>query len=516
MAVNFPVKTAVEWREYMCRMARNRSGGDIDVAANSYHWNLFSAVGEAFAIQSQAAKSVASSIPLSEMSEADLQAKYGATIPRNLETNSSGYIAVECAATGTTIQAGDTLTFADTGELYAVTASSPTTHADGDSVAIRSVDPGSGTNITAKKSNGTSNVLVWNTIRAGCYASAAIVELPSGDGISGGRDIESVEEWRARISDRIANPAGHGNESDIIALIEDATGRTLSTGEVTPGHGVPVQKGFCYPALLGPGTVGIAFLIKQDDWWKSRAPTSQQITTVYTYVDSYLPKYSILPLVVLDTANVIDISVELDSRSVQWADFSPWPAYTARDSGCKVIAASPAPTATAFTIATDDADYTGETNPTAGQSIAVFDETTGTFKRKILAAVSGSGPWDVTVSSASGSDNTFIPVAGTSVSPWSDVLPEVAMSIGTQIGSKFGVGEAVANSPGDGVRQIRVPLPAFDSWPYTVDSRIAYQVVDEVAAVKGATFLAVQTPDPPHGIDAVYVFRLTDIGVFKT
>lgn len=503
------VKNVTEHRDLITRNIANRND-DVDVGAGSYPYIIASAVAEALTLMSANAQSIARTIPLSEQSETDLEAKYGTTVPRLQETYSSGSIIVECTSAGTTIQVGDTLVDADTKQSFITTIATATTYANLEWCPVRSVDPGPETNVAAGKT------LTWSTIRSGCYASAEVAEAPDGSGLSGGRGIESVEEWRARISDHLANPAGHGNEQDVITLVEDATGRTLSTGESTTGHGMPVQKGFAYPTIMGPGTCGFAFLIKQDDWWKSRTPSSTQITTVFAYVKAALPKDSVLPVTVQDEALSIDMTVTLDPRATQWADFSPWPSSATRGAGRKVVSASPGPSATTFRIVTDDADYTGETSPSAGQSIGFFDSTTGTFRKKKIAIVSGSGPWDIAVAyDDPDTDLTYVPIAGCAVCPWTAALPAIAEAIGSHV-AKCGVGQCVADDPGDGTRMMRIPLDSLNSWPTTITQRVAYDVVDTVSAVSGASFVsALPSSLTVEGVDLVNTFLLTDLGIYK-
>lgn len=506
---------ATQWRDMILRNASNRND-DIDVGEGSYPYVIASAVGEMLAIDSANAVAIARKIPLKDLTEEETRAQYGDLCPRQLESKSTGYVIMD-AAGSSTIQPGDRLTDPDTKQIFETTNATATAYATGDLVPVSSVDYGSGTIVAAGKK------LNWSVLRPGCYAMAEVSESVDGTGIYGGRAKETLDEWKARISDMLANPASHGNEADILALLKDSTGRTLSNGAKTTGHGLAVAKGFCYPALLGPGTCGITALMKTDQWWKSRAPSALELSALYQYaVNGMAPSgfpgdFSLLPMTVVDASTSVAVSVELDTTGAGWNDFAPWPTYGA-GTARKVIAASPATTATSFRISKASGVYTGETQPSPGTTIGLLDRTTGKMVRKTILTVSGTGPWDITVNAGSGlSDTSYVPIAGQSVSPWSDALQGIVDEIGKQVATT-GVGEAVEYPPGDGKRQVRCPAPTATKWPQNIGSRIANGIPAAVSSVAGATFLetipystlAVGAPD------LVYAFLLTDVGIYKS
>jgi Baseplate J-like protein len=508
MADELIVKNKDEWRDIGTRNVYG-ANTDIDVGEDSATYIMFAAIGEIAAMQSQNARIVANKVPLEYLTEAETELQYGTTVPRQTNVGSTGYVVASAASGGFTVRVGDMLTDPDTRQKFRFSGAVDTLYLDGEAVPCESVDTGNATNIEAGK------VLVWDNLRAGAYATATVYANPDGSGFTGGRSTETLDEWKNRIRDHNANPAGHGNEGDVLQLAEDVSGRTLSTGAVTTGHGIPVQKAFVYPALQGPGVFGLAFLVKQDDWFRSRKPTSTQVTAVYQYVNAALPKDSILPITVQDVALSIDASVALSPRAAQWADFSPWPAAATRGAGRKVIGT--VTSALAFQIVTDDADYTGEVSPVAGQTIGLFDYLTGTFRRKQILTVSGSGPWAITVSTVAGaSDTSYLPVAGKAVCPWCDVLTDIAAAIGRHV-KQCGVGECVTLDPGDGMRQMRVPLVSDGEFPIALDQNVAFAIKTDVAAVSSASFLtALPATMPVYGLDLVGDYLITDLGVYKT
>jgi hypothetical protein len=510
---DLPFKNKDEWTSLMQRYAVNRNP-DIDVAEGSFHHGFLSTIGEALAIQSSVAKGTAQSIPLSEMSEEQCEAKYGKRVPRGKESYSYGSVIISTAPGGTTIYVGDLLKSDDTKQSVMFTGTSNTTYLDGDKVPVKSVDPGAGTNIAVGKR------MTWSTIRPGCYATAIVSTSASGNGISGGRDTETLEEWKDRISDNLANPAGHGNEAELIAVAEDASGRILANGTRSTGHGVAVEKAFAFPCLYGPGTCGLVFIVKRDNWWQSRIPTNEEDSAVWNYVDNPengLPiDFSITPELVESQDVKIDIRVSLDRGMTQWSDFVPWPSYTARGSGCKVIAS--AASSTSFVVKTDDNDYTNESSPSAGNTIALFDQINGRVVRKRILSVSGTGPWTLTINaSADASDTTYTPVIGQAVFPWFDALPSVIDQIGKHV-SKLGCGELNhwnQSVPGDGVRRWRYPKPQPDRYDIEVTARVANDVTNNVPGVV-ATFLGASPNAVLNNTGSYsFLFRLADVGIYK-
>lgn len=505
-----PVKSRDEWRDtwlMFYETAHHEPDGTpipVDIGQDSYPWARASCMADVLAIQSAAAQAIAGQIPIDGMTEAQLEAAYGTICPRNQASKSSGYITIECGSSGTTINAGDELSFQNS-NVYRHTGST-TLYTNGTQVPVESVDLGIGQNLES------GSVLNWAVQRAGCYATCTVFEMPDGAGLSGGREQESTEEWKERIRDTLANPVGHGNEGDLLELIQES-----SAAHGRPGHGVPVEKGFVWPAIMGPGTYGYCFTVKRDNYWDSRMPSAGQLSTVLAYVTTYMPSSDMCwPSIGVEQNATLDISVSLNLDATQWADFSPWPTYAARSSGHKVVAVVANSSPTFFRIATDDGDYTGEVAPVAGNTLAVYDAANGVFRRKKVLSVSGTGPWNITCdATANQSDTTYTPVVGHSVSPWFDAINDVAEAVGTKMAG-LGYGES-SYDPGDGKRMVRIPRPTPTEWPMAATARIAYDAVLSVTALADATFLAT-SPSAPIASGAVlsYLLKLHDFAIFKS
>jgi subtilisin family serine protease len=374
-------------------------------------------------------------------------------------------------------------------------------YTNGQQVAVESVDPGIGQNLAV------GEVLQWTSPGPGCYATVVVFQSPDGDGIIGGRLTESDDEYRERIRDYNASPIGHGNESDVIALIE-----------ASREHGVPVEKGFVYPARLGPGTLSYCFLIKRDNYWESRLPSSAQITTVFNYVSGELPgDFSITPASVIATNTKIALSLSLDPRYGNWADFTPWPIYYARTAGMLIISA--ATSASAFTIATDNGVYTSVTAPAAGNTIALYDSTAGVFKRKKILTVGGAGPWAIVCDmTAEQSDSSYVPVAYQAISPWFDAINYCAAAVGKHM-ALLGPGDGIDKSslPEDGTRMARQPRPYPGQYNDAVTAQIAFDVQSGVDSVTNCAFLSASETLPGLGdVDENAILSITDLSIYRT
>lgn len=492
------VKSREEWRDYWLKCYGNRNP-DADVGPGSYPWLRACVSAEMMTVLSADALAISDTIPLANMTGSQLDSKYGDKLPRNLETNASGYVTIVAGSSGAIITLGSTLTHASTRNQYKTT--SPTDlYVNAQQIAVESVDPGIGQNLAV------GEILQWTSPAPGCYATVTVFESPDGEGLIGGRSKESDDEYRERIRDFNSNPVGHGNEGDVIALIE-----------ASREHGVPVEKGFVYPARLGPGTLCYSFTVRRDNYWESRIPSSAQITTVFDYVSGKLPgDFSITPASISATDTKVALSVALDQRYSTWTDFVPWPAYIARGSGMLIISASTS--ASAFTIATDNGSYSGVTAPAAGNSIALYDESVGTFKRKKILTVDGSGPWLIVCDmTAAQSDSTYKPVALQAVSPWFDAINFCAAAAGKHMAA-LGPGDGFAKSslPEDGTRMSRQPRPFPNQYNDELTSLIASDVQSAVSSVANCALLSATETLPGYGTaDENKMLRMTDLSIYK-
>jgi uncharacterized phage protein gp47/JayE len=491
------VNTREQWRDYWLTCYSNRNP-DADIGPGSYPWLRASVFADSMVILSNDALAISDSIPLDNMTGGQLDAKYGSKLPRNLETKASGLVSFSAGSAGALLYVGDRLSHAATKNLYELKSATDTYYNTG-KLVVASVDPGAGQNLSP------GEVLQWESPRAGSYATVTVFATQDGNGIIGGRSVESDDEYRERIRDYNANPVGHGNEGDVATLIEDSS-----------KHGVPVEKAFLYPAVFGPGSVGYTFTVKTDNYWDYRGPTAAQLSAVYNHVVANLPgDFSVTSGSLVPSSVYLALNVTLDPRVARWADSVPWPTYVARGSGQRVVTA--VTSETVFSVGTDSGLYSGVIPPSAGNTIGLFDATTGVFKRKKILTVAGAGPWDIVCdTTADQTDVSFLPLVTQAISPWFDAINECAAAAGKHC-AKLGPGEAVSavSIPEDGTRMRRQPMPFQDQFDNVVNSDIAYNVHRSVGAVATCVYLSPIQTTPTGSAAFLRLIKMADLAIYK-
>lgn len=384
-------------------------------------------------------------------------------------TGGSGYVTISASTGGTTIFEGDEIRHTPTGLRFECAVTS--TYLDGQLVPVRGVDTGPATNLDP------GTVLTWTSPRPGCGSAATVWEDADGDGLTGGRVEETDAEIVDRVIDAGANPPAMGNAAHYADLVRS-----------TPG--VPVQAAFVYPAILGPGTVGIAFTLKPDAAGGARIPNAAQIGAVEAWLQSQVPHDDQFFVCTL-TSEPVDVAMEVEwqTGADDWLDAAPWPPYYSGTNAIKVTAVT---SATAFTLGRASASYGSAQQPIAGQTIAFFDADSRSFVKKRIASFTGSGPWVITVEATNNvSDLSFAPAVGDRAMPWSASL-ELLLDPVLSYFDSLGPGEQVASFFDAGYRQRRFPAPP-KSWPSSVGARLINGVQD-LDAVADAELQEPTTP----------------------
>jgi len=455
------VKTRDEWIAAYKRSYKLRDPDASTDEGTQPHIDATS-IADQLAILSENARQIGRLIPLSEVtgSRLDQRAAELGMPPRFPDIGSSGFVAAQTAAGGSTIESGDELTDADSNELR-FQCTRTATYFNGDPVPIAAISVGPQTNLDA------GTLLQWSAPRPGCSPNALVVEQTDGSGLSGGRVAESDDELRQRISDTLANPAAAGNDAAYQRLVENSQ-----------GHGVAVQKAFTFAAASGAGTIGVAFTLKPATVGGSRVPNAALIDTVRDYVVGLLPgddQYLEVALVAQPLSITLD--VQWATGAADWVDAIRWPVRAAAGAGAIVVTA--ATSATDFTLGRDiGGSYTGVPAPVAGQNVGFYDRAAQVFRRKRIGTVVGAGPWSITVDTANAaSDTSYTPVVGQRACPWSDSLDLLVAPIVSFFGT-FGPGEQQATFFDPGVRQRRNP-PSPKTWPSVVSNRLAGDILKE-------------------------------------
>lgn len=386
-------------------------------------------------------------------------------IPRPLASPSSGYVDITTATGGATILDGDELREPQSGQRFRCTVEALYTAAK--PPPISSVDTGPATNLPA------GTVLQWVNPRSGCAKNCTVRADSDGNGLTGGRNEATDEEWIALLKDARRNPPAGGN---------DAAYRKVVLA--TPG--LQVEAVFTFPAIHGPGTTGIAFTLKPSEPGGNRAPSVAQRGLVEANLIAAFPLddgFFVLDVLSQD----VEVAVEIEWRggAASWADVITWPVHIPTDE-VRVIAGV-TPTATTFRLGTG----TATTTPQIGQTIAFYDAANGVFQNKRIGSVVVVTPdeaWTITVDTTAGaSDETFVPAIGDLVSPWSDSLDAMAEPILAAFG-KLGPGEQVATLVDPGLRQRRLPQSPGE-WPSILSNKSLLDDLFNLVQVADASIL---------------------------
>jgi uncharacterized phage protein gp47/JayE len=395
---------------------------------------------------------------------------YGVEPSRLAAVGASGLVQVQTVAGGEFLVAGTLLQDESSGLRYQVIVAG--LYDDGDAVPVAAVDTGPDTDQSA----GARLKFVAPPPGVGPYAT--VIEQVDGSGLSGGRPEETDDELRQRFREQTADPAAGGN----VAEYRQAAASTPS---------VRVEAAFVYPAIMGPGTVGMAVTMAPAGTTGDRVPTSTDLDQIRAHVVGKMPgddglfMYDIIPEPV-----DVDIAVQWAASANGWNDIKPWPPYHAT-APYHVTATSVSPLTAS--VAQNDP---GRQAPSIGTTIAFWTGTA--FVRKTVVGISGAGtlasPWILTFSSTnSASDGSYIPTLGDRPTPWAESLIDLVDPV-RGIFAALGPSDHVSFDVG-GLRRRRSPAPA-DAWPTSLTSRSWLELFD-VPSVREADWLGPALPRTP-------------------
>jgi uncharacterized phage protein gp47/JayE len=381
---------------------------------------------------------------------------------RPVAVGGSGSVTIGASGGGGTIFAGDQLTAL--GLTFACSVTN--LYFNGDAVPIQGVDTGPATNLPA------GTVMTWTSPRPGITATATVFAQLDGSGLSGGRDEATDEEYRKLWNEAKQSRAASGNDGEIQELAETTAG-------------IAVEKAFTVPGCLGPATTCVMFTLKPSTVTSSRLPNPTQVAAVLANVVGSMPADEGIFGALLSSQPVdCTFKVTWDPNGVGWADITTWPAYySILTQGIIVNAATDA---THFILQTSNSVYTSVVNPLPGQTIGFYDQPFGTFRRKRILTVVGTGPWTIVVDASNGtSDESYTPIAGQRACPWSESLQDLVAPVAATF-QALGPGEQFASFFSPGQRQRRSPLSPR-SWPNVLTTKRLEESFDATNSVFDVT-----------------------------
>jgi uncharacterized phage protein gp47/JayE len=129
--------------------------------------------------------------------------------------------------------------------------------------------------------------------------NAAVV---AAGGLVGGADVESDDDLRSRLLERIQQPPQGGAEHDYLAWALEVPG---------------VTRAWVYPGELGAGTVTVRF-VRDDD--ASQIPDAGEVATVQTYIDERRPVTADVTVAApVAVALALTISITPDTATIRAA-----------------------------------------------------------------------------------------------------------------------------------------------------------------------------------------------------
>jgi hypothetical protein len=361
-----------------------------------------------------------------------------------------GFARIQTSAGSWTLFAGDELRDKKSGLRFKCLVTGA--YSDGARVPIGGIDTGPKTNLAP------GAVLTWTSPRPGVGPTAVVLRQPNGLGLSNGRSEEQDGELRERIRLARANPPASGNDADYQAAIESALE-------------LPIQKGFGYPALLGPGSKGFVFTLRPERPGASRIPNAAQIATALAHVVGRMPADdSIFACTLVEAPVPMALRIAWGAGAHGWHDAKPWPAS---GSSPVRVAANPAPTTTEVWL-----DVGSQASPRPGHTLAFYDARAHAFRRKrVLSVQPGAGALGIVCDMAHQASDDYVPLAGQLCSPWSDSLAGVIAPVLEHF-DRLGPGEQVTTPFDPGRRQRRQP-PSPRDWPSVLTARVVSGLLDQ-------------------------------------
>lgn len=330
-------------------------------------------------------------------------------------------------------------------------------YSDGEEIQITATDTGAATNLAP------GAALRW--VSPPPFVSPTA--LVGSGGLTGGVDEETYEGLRTRILEKIRNPPGGGNWSQLNQAAEDST--------------VAVQKSFAYPAANGPATVHIAVVTAPTESDKTRDVNSVILSTKITpAISAIVPEYfELLVTTVQNQSTDVAINISIPSATTAspsgpgggWINGTPWPTYSTLGY-CTVTSVS---SSTQFTIQC-------ESEPTRNVTqICWLNSSNWTLYRGVVTDFTGTAP-SVTVTV----DTPFTGIAaGNFVFPDAELMQDYIDTL-LDAFANLGPGQKT-NAVGLLPRAYRRPLTT-ESWSSDLNDQVLRRLTDNNDTILSAGY----------------------------
>jgi uncharacterized phage protein gp47/JayE len=196
------------------------------------------------------------------------------------------------------------------GLTYQVETTGP--YKEGDKIDVIAIDTGFSTNLNV------NSILRWVDL-----PSFSTPTAEASIAFTGGTDDETIESLRGRVLEKLANPPGGGNWSQVAATAEGSTSS--------------VQKAFIYPACNGPATAGVAITSAPTSEYKGRDFAGDTTVLNNFVIPAVIGDYpEFVDFIITNCVNqTVDVSIGLSLPSAKtasipgsgngWLDGNPFP-----------------------------------------------------------------------------------------------------------------------------------------------------------------------------------------------
>lgn len=368
-------------------------------------------------------------------------------------------------------------------------------------------------------------ILTWSSGVNPGTDPTAIVLAP----FDGGFDIETDEEYAARIEDRIRNRPASGNAAHFQAWSQEAT--------------VATEQAFVYPVALNAGSVVVAITEKRPpllttaqvpEGPNARVPSANTLITVGNYLIA--PNSPVVPqrvfvvvtgIVPQQSDTVVRISMA-QGRSGGWADVLPWPTFSQTTLQVQITSVN----GTGLILTADtDADLPNLaallTAPDAPK-LMLFDVNISRWVQLDVLSISDPGgpgvrSFTITLNTepvmydpAGVVRTTPVIEVGDRLSPFTDRLALIAESTEGYFDS-LGPGEVVSSTDVRAARAARQPRPA-NKFPIRAGQALISAILDALGGTASdaeLSFISRNDPDLPTSIiDGPNLVTFGDINIF--
>lgn len=343
----------------------------------------------------------------------------------------------------------------DKGLSYEVTIGG--SYSDGEEIPITAIDTGAATNLAAGKT------LRWVSPPPFVSATATVAE----GGLTGGVDQETYEGLRTRVLEKIRNPPGGGNWSQLNQAAEDST--------------VAVQKSFAFPACNGPATVHIAVVSAPTEFDKSRDVNGLVLSSKVTpAIQAVVPEYfELLVTTVENQYTDVAIGISIPSATTAsppgtgggWLDANPWPVYTSVNYSQVTAVTS----STQFTVTANVAPIVGTSQ------ICWVSPLDWKLYRGTVLSYTGSNPsYTITI------DTAFTGITtGCFIFPDAELMQDYVDTL-LEAFANLGPGQKT-NLSGVLPRAYRRPLTT-ESWPSDLNDQVLRRLTDNNDTILSASY----------------------------